>query len=119
MRIIQEPEFNERMNAALAAANTNDCGWVTGPGRSGAVAAVYASHMLRIPFIPFGSEAPVDLGRALIVDTAKASGKTLRKAAKRYAGADPIVVFAFDEPPRVAFWYEAPKPQRYRHEAAA
>jgi adenine/guanine phosphoribosyltransferase-like PRPP-binding protein len=116
IRIVSEPEFQERLRAVLAAADTDAVGFVTGPGRSGAVAAVYASHILAVPFIPFGAEPPVHLGRALIIDTARESGETLKKAARRYRDADPLVLVAFEEPPRVAFWYEAPKPQRYRHE---
>ncbi len=118
-RIVSEPEFRERLAAVLAAHDTEDIGSVTGPGRSGAVAAVYASHLLGVPFIPYGSVVPVDLGRLLIIDTARESGRTLRKAERRYQHADPGVLVAFEEPPRVAFWYEAPKPQRYRHERMA
>lgn len=117
MRIISEQEFRERFYEQLA--DLPSVGAVTGPGRSGAVAAVYASHFLRVPFIPYGSAHPSHLGRLLIVDTARESGSTLRKAARRYETAQPIVVACFEEPPRVAFWYEAPKPQRYQHEARA
>lgn len=120
MRIVGEPEFAARLRDMLGGDRiAPDIGWVTGPGRSGAIAAVYASHMLAIPFVPFGSSAPPELGRVLIIDTARQSGRTLRKAAKRYEAADPLVLWAYDEPPRVAFWYEAPKPQRYRHEGPA
>lgn len=97
----------------------DNIGSVTGPGRSGAVAAVYASHILGVPFIPYGATAPTHLGRLLIIDTARASGATLRKAERRYRDADPFVMVAFEEPPRVAFWYEAPEPQRRRHERRA
>lgn len=116
MRIVHEAEFAQRLKSVLETAELGSIGSVTGPGRSGAVAAVYASHLIGIPFIPFGSKVPTNLGRLLIVDTARESGKTLRKAAKDYGYANPLVVVAFEEPPRVAFWYEAPKPQRYRHE---
>ncbi|UPT95449.1 hypothetical protein J4G48_0040560 [Bradyrhizobium barranii subsp. apii] len=116
VRIVDEPEFVARLGLVLKNARIENVGAVTGPGRSGAVAAVYASHMLGIPFIPYGARCP-DHFQLLIVDTARESGRTLRKAAKRYDYANPIVVVAFEEPPRVAFWYEAPKPQRYRHEA--
>jgi hypothetical protein len=116
VRIVDEPEFVARLGLVLKNARIENVGAVTGPGRSGAVAAVYASHMLGIPFIPYGARGP-DHFQLLIVDTARESGRTLRKAAKRYDYANPIVVVAFEEPPRVAFWYEAPKPQRYRHEA--
>lgn len=116
MRVVGEPEFRDRLLSALAQCDLNAVGAVTGPGRSGAVAAVYASHLLAIPFIPFGAASPTHLGRLLIIDTARQSGATLRKAERRYRTADPLVVAVFEEPPRVAFWYEAPKPQRYRHE---
>lgn len=119
MRIVSEEEFRLRLTMVLLGNDTREVGSVTGPGRSGAVAAVYASHLLRIPFIPFGSKCPTHLGRLLIVDTATESGATLRKAARRYDDANPLVLYAYKEPPRVAFWYEAPKPQSYRHERKA
>ena len=116
MRIVSEQEFSDAVHARLdLGMPAVNC--VMGPGRSGAVAAVYVSHVLGIPFIPYG--APCPAGRLLIVDTATESGKTLRKAARRYAAANPVSLAFFHEPPRVAFWYEAPKPQRYRHERRA
>ena len=116
MRIVSEAEFSSRMRELLADPATSDVGAVTGPGRSGALAAVYASNMLRVPFIPYGQKHPSQLGRLLIIDTARQSGATLRKAERKYQGETPLVLVAYEEPPRVAFWYEAPKPQRYRHE---
>lgn len=116
MRIVSEFEFDERIRAVLSDSQFDVVGSVTGPGRSGAVASVYASHILRVPFIPYGSRAPVHIGPLLIIDTARQSGKTLRKAERKYDYAAPIIIALFEEPPRVAFWYEAPKPQRYRHE---
>ncbi|MCO6407328.1 hypothetical protein [Hoeflea alexandrii] len=118
MRIVSEQEFHARI-AHVLSADTDDIeiGSVTGPGRSGAVAAVYASHLLHIPFIPYGAKVPTHLGRLLIIDTAMESGATLRKAERKYAYADPLVIACYHEPPRVAFWYEAGKPQRFRHEA--
>jgi hypothetical protein len=122
VRIVSEAEFADRIRGLLTgddgkpATAYGDVGSVTGPGRSGAVAAVYASHILHVPFIPYGAVVPTHLGRLLIIDTAMESGATLRKAERRYRDADPIVVACYHEPPRVAFWYEAPKPQRYRHE---
>jgi adenine/guanine phosphoribosyltransferase-like PRPP-binding protein len=118
-RIVSEDEFAETFKAALDAVDLSEVGSVTGPGRSGAVAAVYASHYLAVPFIPYGAPAPAHLGRVLVVDTAVQSGRTLRKAVRAYEYAGAIPVFAYQEPPRVAFWYEAPKPQRYRHERIA
>lgn len=114
--LISEQEFAKRFRSVLGAADLTRVGSVTGPGRSGAVAAVYASHILGIPFIPFGTRAPRHLGRLLIVDTARESGRTLRKAERRYQESGPIIVVAYEEPPRVVFWYEARKPQQYRHE---
>ncbi len=116
MRIVSEAEFSERLKEALKGI---EAGSVTGPGRSGAVASVYASHVLGIPFIPYGQPAPAYLGRVLVIDTAAESGATLRKAGRKYAQYDPIVMAMYQEPPRVAFWFEATKPQHYRHERAA
>jgi hypothetical protein len=113
VRVVSEEEFSVAIRRALAGVVA---GSVTGPGRSGAVAAVYASHILGVPFIPFGQPLPVVLGRPLIIDTATESGRTLRKAARKYQETDPLVIAVYHEPPRVAFWYEAAKPQRYRHE---
>jgi len=114
-RIVSETEFAERIRLVLQNSRVENVGAVTGPGRSGAVAAVYASHILGVPFIPYGMRCPEQF-QLLIVDTARESGRTLRKAAKRYNHTNPVVVVAYEEPPRVAFWYEAAKPQRYRHE---
>ncbi len=111
---ITEPEFAERIKE-LKSLVPPDIGWVTGPGRSGAIAAVYASHLLGIPFVPYGSKSP-DRGRVLIVDTACQSGRTLRKAANKYKDFDPFIWFGYAEPPRVIFWYEPQLPHRYKHE---
>lgn len=114
MRIVTEEEFSIEIRLALQ--DIHDAGCVTGPGRSGAIAAVYASHILKIPFIPYGQKAPAHLQRLLIIDTATESGKTLRKAGKKYEGLCPIIMAIYREPPRVRFWYEADKPQFYKHE---
>ena len=79
---------------------------VVGPGRSGAVASVYASHILGIPFLPYGVPCPPHLRPLLIVDTARKSGATLRKAEREYGDGECVTVWCFDEPPRVRFWYE-------------
>jgi hypothetical protein len=116
MRVISEVEFSKRIREIVAGL---DVGSVTGPGRSGAVAAVYASHILGVPFIPYGQPAPISLGRILVIDTAIESGTTLRKAGRRYAEGNPIMLACYHEPPRVRFWYEPAKPQYYKHEKAA
>ena len=97
--IITENEFRDRFTELLTEAP--DCDFVTGPGRSGAVASVYASHFLGVPFVPYKQKPE---GRFLIVDTAMQSGKTLRKASRLYD--DAPYVYAHHEPPRVRFWYE-------------
>lgn len=117
VRVVSESEFRFRLQHMLLGGDYAEVGVVTGPGRSGAVAAVYASHILRVPFIPFGAKCPEDLGALLIVDTAAQSGRTLRKAANRYG--TPLTLAVYQEPPRVMFWYEGRKPQRYRHERRA
>lgn len=88
--------------------------FVTGPGRSGAIAAVYASHMLGIPFLPFKApiEAQVGKDRLLFIDTAVWSGETLKKGSAFYASRGFRVkqLFVFDEridQTRRIFWYEA------------
>lgn len=117
MILINEEEFSKRIFKILEI-HRNElsfAGSVTGPGRSGAIAAVYASHILKIPYIPFGSKIPTHLGRLLIIDTASQTGKTLRKAERKYRYADPIVITCYREPPRVYFWYESRNLRRYRH----
>jgi len=115
MRIITEEEFSECIRNILSL-GFDDIGSVTGPGRSGAVASVYASHILGVPFIPYKSNVPWHLGCLLIIDTAMESGATMRKAERFYGDVKSRSVVCFHEPPRVGFWYEAQKPQRYRHE---
>jgi hypothetical protein len=120
VRIVSEAEFSERLRLVLQNHRLEHIGAVTGPGRSGAIAAVYTSHILGIPFIPFGSPCP-DKFKLLLIDTARESGRTLRKSANWYCrrtGEQPTVIAVYEEPPRVAFWYEAAKPQRYKHEQA-
>src|SRR5277367_2980671 len=98
MRIVSEQEFSAAIRTVLQGV---EVGSVTGPGRSGAVASVYASHILGIPFIPYGQPAPAYLGRVLVIDTAAESGATLRKAGRKYARYNPIVMAIYQEPPRV------------------
>lgn len=100
MRFVDELEFSEVLCERLAII---ECPlFVTGPGRSGAVASVYASHFLGVPFVPY--KCRVESKGALIVDTAMASGRTVRKASRVYNNSPWIV--AFNQPPRVKFWYE-------------
>lgn len=101
--IIQQPEFQARLLAAVPRAPAHRS--VTGPGRSGAIAAACWSHAAGVPFIPYGQPCPEHLQPVLVVDTAAKSGATLRKASRRYGGAQTLALW--QEPPRVRFWYEA------------
>lgn len=81
---------------------------VTGPGRSGAVAAAYASYLTGRPFVPYGQPHP---GPILIVDTASMSGRTIRKARSRYKkmGIQAYTLPIYASPhTRYKFWYERP-----------
>jgi hypothetical protein len=102
-RTVHEPEFRERIRTMLDGVQA---GAVTGPGRSGAVASVYASHILGVPFIPYRQKVPDKLRPVLVIDTAKWTGATIRKA-KRLYGDDAQMLTVYDEPPMVRFWYEA------------
>lgn len=76
--IISAEEFSQRLRVAVQGIQARA---VTGPGRSGAIASVYASHMLGIPWLPFGAKCPEHLRPLLIIDTASKHGRTLRRAA--------------------------------------
>lgn len=101
-RTVQEPEFRDRIKSVLAGMQV---GCVTGPGRSGAMASVYASHILGVPFIPYRQKVPDKLRPVLVVDTAQWTGATIRKARRLY-GDDAKMVVVYHEPPMVKFWYE-------------
>ena len=112
MRIVSEPEFRKALIASLIPLR-GKCFSVVGPGRSGAVASVYASHYLKIAWIPYLKSilVPPDLQPILLIDTASKSGRTLRKAAKRINGVY-IQVYLFQEPPFVKFFYESKNPTK-------
>lgn len=101
-RIVSEEELRARVAERLLGMDVKA---VTGPGRSGAIASVYASHYLGIPWIPYGQSCPDKLRPLLLIDTARWTGATIRKATVRY-GPRVTVVTLFDEPPMVRFWYE-------------
>lgn len=101
-RTVQEAEFRERIRTALIGISVKA---VTGPGRSGAVASVYASHILGVPFIPYRQPVPDKLRPVLVIDTAAWTGATIRKAQRLY-GPDALMLTVYNEPPMVRFWYE-------------
>lgn len=110
MKIVSEPEFQARFREVLIQymANSNRVfGYVTGPGRSGAVAAVYASHMVPgLHFIPYGVQIKgKNAPQVLVVDTVTKTGATVRRAGRQY---DDCFCVAFDgSQERHVFWYEA------------
>lgn len=107
MRTVTEEDFRATLRGLLQQSIVaGTARSVTGPGRSGAIAAVYASHMLGIPFVPYGQPGPAPV---LVVDTAQQTGATMRKALRRYEAMGLLAsgLSVFGEPPRVRFWYEA------------
>lgn len=105
-RIVSEEEFVEVLSLKLKELKFKPKA-VTGPGRSGAIASAYASHMLGVPFLAFATFCTHPLRPLLVVDTARKSGRTIKQALALYHYAKPSAIWAFDEPPRVIFWYEA------------
>lgn len=105
-RVISEALFSEKLQLLLKTCDLSTIKCVTGPGRSGAIASVYASHIIGAPFVPFGQKLPNHMQPILIIDTACNSGKTLRRAERKYSNHNPIVLYVYKEPPRVKFWYE-------------
>lgn len=79
---VDEPTFRNELYDALNELE-DTFQFVTGPGRSGAIASVYASHYLCIPFIPYKSGLK-QIGNLLIVDTVEYTGRTLQKAQAWY-----------------------------------
>lgn len=102
MNIITELEFSNKLVEVLTQ-HKGRFNYVTGPGRSGAISAVYASHYLDIPFIPYGAYQEAE--NILIIDTVAQSGKTLRKASRAYPNSYSIAIFGQCEE-RYRFWYE-------------
>lgn len=105
--VVSEVEFTHQLKYILSGAN-GIYKSVTGPGRSGAIAAVYASHFLKIPFIPYKQIPDKSIAPLLIIDTAMMSGRTLRKAYNFYLNRNiPCeYTWVYSEPPKVKFWYE-------------
>lgn len=105
---VTEAEFSATVRHTLAGMVRPD--FVTGPGRSGAVAAVYASYALSSPYIPH-STRPAESGETiLVIDTVSMSGRTIRKAESRWKrlGYEVSSLVLYSSPTiRHHFWYEA------------
>jgi len=108
-RVVSEQEFRDKLIEALEPHRGYYCA-VTGPGRSGAVAAVYASHFLYIPYVPPQGDFAAFRGRVLVIDTARWTGKTIRKltskVSKQGAIADSLFIYDEKADGLVKFWYE-------------
>lgn len=96
---LTEQAFRVHFYEALDRVDKNSFDFVTGPGRSGAVASVYASHYLGLPFIPHKAGDYITFESVLVVDTVEYTGRTLRKASKWYQkrGLSVKTVFGFKE----------------------
>lgn len=107
---MSESEWREKFFLALDQVDTTGISFVTGPGRSGAVASVYASHYLGLNFKPHKAGNYDKDTKVLIVDTVEYTGKTLRKAEAWYKkrGLEVVVVFAVKETRGHYYkmWYE-------------
>lgn len=104
--LITEEQFRIQLRLCVADVKA---GAVTGPGRSGAIAAVYASYLLGIPFVPFGHHFP---GPLLLLDTVSQTGKTLRRATAKLVrlGNTVTVRSVYSQQERLRFWYENQRP---------
>lgn len=97
-----EQVFKDRVVSMLKDYDISECKFVTGPGRSGAIAAVYVSHLTGLSFIPYKS---IIMENTLIVDTAMMTGRTFRKAMKVY-NTNHGICFFHETESRHVFWYE-------------
>jgi len=109
-RVVNSEEFQHELYAHLKRIGAGRFKSVTGPGRSGAVAAVFASHWLGIPYVPPQGQFPPALRPVLIIDTAEWTGATLRKAQRKLTerGIESERHAVFNEKANglVKFWYE-------------
>lgn len=106
-RTVLEPEFQEEARIQLAAEIFRTVDSVTGPGRSGAIAASYASHILGVPFLSYGVPPSSSVSHLLVIDTVWSTGGHLRRAMELYAPLVRTTSYAlFREPPLIKFWFE-------------
>lgn len=115
MKIVSEKQFSDDLLKALNSKwdsgeyrLVDSLKWyaVMGPGRSGAIVAVYLSHLLGIPFFPFTTRLPEKIKGVLVADTCVQSGRTLRKIKARLGSRCINTFFVYKEPPRLKMWYE-------------
>lgn len=102
---ISETKFKNDLKNMLNEFDVTGLQFVAGPGRSGAIASVYVSHMSNLSFVPYKASGNVAYDKFLIVDTAAMTGRTIRQARNFYKGSRMLVVY--DNPDvRYVFWYE-------------
>jgi hypothetical protein len=101
---VSEQEFRQALYAALDQYK-GIVRSVVGPKRSGAVASVYAAHYLGAEWLPCTTrDVPDCLRPVLVVDTARRTGRSIRKMVRRVKAEH--AAWAIDEPPNRKFWYE-------------
>jgi hypothetical protein len=110
MRTISQEEFETELKMKLEPFR-GKVHSVIGPGRSGAIASVFASYYLGIPWLPQRHHSIKKiLAPVLIVDTAEKTGKNLRRCRNFIfppsLRSDCITISIFKEPPNVRFWFE-------------
>lgn len=103
--MVSETNFKQRMIEKMKTFNLSQYKFVTGPGRSGAIASVYVSHYYNLTFINYKSNISDEFkSKVLVVDTAEKTGRTVRKAAKIYN--NEYVTFFNGAELHHIFWYE-------------
>ena len=108
MTIVTEADMLEIMRALFASdplyAKAEQ---VTGPGRSGAMAALHASYMLNIDHLPAG-RLPLKAGPVLIIDIVASTTSGLHRLAKRYRDHDCIELLLIECAPgeRPHLWFQ-------------
>lgn len=116
--VVTETEFSVMLDQALEGLEAPV--FITGPGRSGAIAAVYASYRLHRPFVPFGHPGGPAGSTVLVIDTVSMSGRTIRKAVAKYERMGFVVRSLTVVPQnqkRHHFWFEYPTDHQI-HQAA-
>jgi adenine/guanine phosphoribosyltransferase-like PRPP-binding protein len=116
--VVSETEFSALVASALADEPTPD--FIVGPGRSGAVAAVYASYRMHRPFVPYGHPGGPKGSTVLIVDTVSMTGGTIRKARAKYERMGFVVrtlTIVPENQKRHHFWFEYADGHPVRQEA--
>lgn len=106
--MITEPEFVTQLRETLADPVYATVASVTGPGRSGAMASIYASQLLDIEYVPCGRE-PRTGGPILLIDVADTTMYGLNKLAKRYKDYDQVLCLVFEVEKSVPMWFELSK----------